>query len=101
MHAVHAVWGSFDKFSSVAADIATETLPNSERSGKKVCKNETLFDFITEMHHGNAEKENGQKRATADEPQISRADLRVDVATAVFTAGPFLEHKNIRINLKS
>ena len=64
-------------FSSVAADLALRLGPDSERSGKKVCKKyETLWlhNRRTSWKHKN--NENKQKNGNSDDPQISRPDLR-------------------------
>ena len=63
-----------DFFSSVAADLALRLGPDSERSGKKVCKKyETLW-----LHNrGTTQKQQEQtKNGNSDDPQISRPDLR-------------------------
>ena len=65
----------FSFFSSVAADLALRLGPDSERSGRKVCKKyETLW-----LHKRGKPWKNQQKRkkhGNRDDTQISRPDLR-------------------------
>ena len=62
-------------FSSVAADLALRLGPDSERSGKKVCK---LYETLWLHKRGTSWKNqnNEKKHGNSDDPQISRPDLR-------------------------
>ena len=90
-------WGGTSVFfSSVAADLALRLGPDSERSGRKVCKKyETLW--LHKRGKSWKNQHNEKKHGNSDDTQISRPDLRLRSLISIDFPAPEMEPESAHV----